>query len=370
MTAERFPLIYSNSQLGDGYDGYPDNAEGLSGQSFPLNGFTHGIINDNDQNGRTLDYDNDDKRLPTDYDETWTINGEEKVLWEIAKYNESKIYYTDGREVIIDATVLLFKDGTFAITSKFDNIESADHVYEVHPDQIDFSKGVVLGTQVGDEIDYIDEFRRYRAFFSCFTGGTLIEALHGSIPIETLNAGDAVRTLDNGYQQIRWIGSKVISNTTLARHPELIPVRIKANALGYGLPERDLIVSRQHRVLVRSSIAQRMFGAMEVLIPAVKLINHDGIDFADDIQNITYWHILFDDHQVIFSEGTPTESLFIGPMALKSVSPEARREIQALFPQLLGSDFIPQPARYIADNTATVRQLVMRHLKNGKPLLC
>src|SRR5690606_32364085 len=101
-------------------------------------------------------------------------------------------------------------------------------------------------------------------FITCFTLGTLIETNEGNKPVEELQPGDLIATMDNGYQPIRWIGHTTRDAIDLAQNPKLKPIRIAAGALGNGLPERDLTVSRQHRVLVRSKIAQRMFGAEEV----------------------------------------------------------------------------------------------------------
>src|SRR5690606_41194845 len=69
----------------------------------------------------------------------------------------------------------------------------------------------------------------------------------------------------------------------LAMNPKLCPVRITAGALGNGMPEQDLMVSPQHRVLIRSKIALRMFNITEVLIPAIKLCDMDGIEQVTDV---------------------------------------------------------------------------------------
>ena len=203
----------------------------------------------------------------------------------------------------------------------------------------------------------------------CFTIGTLIETSDGNKPVEELTVGDMIATMDDGYQPIRWIGSTIRDAIDLARNPKLHPICIPAGALGSGLPKRDLMVSRQHRVLVRSKIAQRMFDAEEILIPAIKLVGLNGIEISGDVDNVTYFHILFDKHQVIFSEDAPTESLFTGPEALKSVTPEARQEIETLFPEITEPNFIPEPARLIPGNGKQIKQLVERHGKHGTPLL-
>ena len=154
----------------------------------------------------------------------------------------------------------------------------------------------------------------------------------------------------------------------LRANPKRLPVCILAGALGEGLPSRDLLVSRQHRMLVNSKIALRMFNSPEVLIPAIKLTALPGIFVDETIEEVEYFHLLFDRHEVIFAEGAPTESLFTGPEALKSLSAAARREIFDIFPELENTTHSPDPARLIPQGRQQA-QLVARHLKNDKPLL-
>ena len=105
----------------------------------------------------------------------------------------------------------------------------------------------------------------------CFTRGTMILTDAGLRAIEDLAEGDLVMTRDNGLQPVRWIGSVEVPADRLAAAPMLRPIRIAAGALGASTPAQDLLVSPQHRVLVRSRIAQRMFGTSEVMVPAIRL---------------------------------------------------------------------------------------------------
>ncbi len=168
----------------------------------------------------------------------------------------------------------------------------------------------------------------------CFTQGTLIKTITGEHPVETLAVGDLVLTMDNGFQPIRWIGSQRLTADDLALKPELRPVRITSGALGAGLPQRDLLVSRHHRILSRSQIARNMVGCPEVLVAAKDLVFLGGIGMANDIDQVIYWHFMFDTHQVVYAEGAPAESLFAGPEALKAVGPDALKEIFAIMPEL------------------------------------
>ena len=126
-------------------------------------------------------------------------------------------------------------------------------------------------------------------------------------------------------------------------------------------------MSPQHRILVRSPVALRLFDSAEVLIPANKLLTLPGIDIAWDADGVEYFHFLFDDHQIVWSNGAPTESLFTGPEALKSVPPEARAEIATLFPQIVAPGFTPCAARPIPEKGKLMKTLAQRLAKNNKP---
>lgn len=201
----------------------------------------------------------------------------------------------------------------------------------------------------------------------CFAKGTLIKTALGEVAVENLAVGDRVCMSDGRFEPIRWTAGRRIGAVRLAANPKLRPVRITEGALGDGLPRRDLVVSRQHRMLVSSKIAIRMFG-VGVLISAIKLTELPGIYVDEDIQEVEYFHLLFDKHEVIFAEDAPTESLYTGPEALKAVSAQARKEILTLFPELADRDYTPEPAELLPSGKKQ-KELVARHLKNAKFLL-
>lgn len=202
----------------------------------------------------------------------------------------------------------------------------------------------------------------------CFTLGTLIDTLSGPRAVQDISVGDLIVTSDHGPQPVRWIGSRVFAVRELSKDKKLRPIRIQAGALGNGLPNTDLVVSQQHRVLVRSKIAERVFGANEVLVAAKKLLDIDGIDIDFDMDEVEYFHILFDQHEIVTSNGAETESLYTGPEALKSVGKAARDEIFTIFPELQDRDYSPQGARPFATGRK-LRNLTARHIKNSKPLV-
>lgn len=209
-----------------------------------------------------------------------------------------------------------------------------------------------------------------RTCFPCFAYGTMIETEYGSMPIQDLREGMKVWTVDNGMQPIRWIGSRKLSRAVLEGAPNLRPVRISAGALGKDTPSRDLLVSPQHRVLVRSRIAQKLFGQEEVLVAAKQLVLVDGIDIATDLPEVEYFHMLFDRHEIVLSDGAETESLYTGPEALESLGTEAREEIFTIFPELRDRpvDELPAGARLLASGRLG-RKLAVRHTKNQRALV-
>lgn len=202
----------------------------------------------------------------------------------------------------------------------------------------------------------------------CFTRGTMIQTSEGLRPVEYLAPGDHVLTKDGGMKPIRWIGSSYVTAAGLQRSAKLRPIRIRAGALGPETPSADLVVSPQHRILVRSKIAQRMFGTNEVLVAAKQLLLLDGIDIAEDLDGVEYFHFLFDRHEVVTANGAEAESLFTGPEALKAVGPAAREEILALFPSLGDHDYAAVPARALASGRMA-RRLAVRHRQNAMTLV-
>ena len=202
----------------------------------------------------------------------------------------------------------------------------------------------------------------------CFVKGVLIETASGPLPVDELTVGDLITTCDHGPQPLRWIGKREVTLNELMLNEKLRPVKISAGALAPDLPKRDLHVSRQHRILASSKVVKRMFGTDEVLVPANKLTPLPGIQIDRDVNSVTYYHLLFDAHEIIYSEGTPTESLYVGPESLKTLGPEALDEILTIFPELLDMNNPNKPARCIPRGSAQ-RKFVDRIAKNGKDLI-
>ncbi len=190
----------------------------------------------------------------------------------------------------------------------------------------------------------------------CFAEGTLIETEEGPCPVEDLTPGDRIMTADSGAQPLRWIGGMRLSAADLREDETLCPILIAPGALGPGCPTAALSVSRQHRMLVRSAAAHGAFGSDDVLIPAIRLTCLPGISVDRDRAGVAYYHLLFDAHQVIYGNGAPSESLLLGPEALRTLPAQNLAEITALFPEVLDADFVAQPARRIVRSGRLIRR--------------
>jgi len=161
----------------------------------------------------------------------------------------------------------------------------------------------------------------------CFTGGTLISTPRGDVPIETLAPGDAVLTMDNGVQAVRWAGRRILGPRELLAYPEHRPICITAGLLGNYAP---LFVSPLHGMLLGSEHL-----GTELLVRAKHLAEAPGpVRVANGKRRVSYHHLLFDAHQIVFANGAPAESFYPGAFALEMYPACEVAKIQAVVPGL------------------------------------
>ncbi|MFN3938194.1 MAG: Hint domain-containing protein [Gemmobacter sp.] len=167
----------------------------------------------------------------------------------------------------------------------------------------------------------------------CFTPGTRIATPRGEVAVEDLRLGDKVITRDNGIQEIRWIGRRDLDAAFFACNPHLRPVLIRKGSLGNDLPERDMLVSPNHRILVASDRTALWFDEHEVLVAAKHLVSSRGIAPVQSA-GTAYIHFMFDRHEVVLSDGAWTESFQPGDWTLGAMGNAQRNEIFEVFPDL------------------------------------
>ncbi len=159
---------------------------------------------------------------------------------------------------------------------------------------------------------------------ACFVRGTRIQTQLGLRKIEELRVGDLVITKDHGAQPLRWVGHSTVAGTDI-----WAPIRFAPGVLGN---DRALLVSPQHRILVGGWQSELYYGEDEVLVSAKHLVNGRSVRPVMRDQ-VDYFHLLFDRHEVIYSEGAASESFHPGDQIMQE-NHHIRAEIYALFPEL------------------------------------
>ncbi len=167
----------------------------------------------------------------------------------------------------------------------------------------------------------------------CFVAGSRIATAEGPVAIETLRVGDRVLTRDNGYRPIRWIGGREFGAGALADFPELRPVRIARGAFGADVPSADLMVSPQHRMLLAGAQAAGHGDETEILAAATDLVTL-GLASVEEVRSVTYYHVMFDAHEIVWANGCWSESFLPEAAALDGLHDAQLREILTIFPEL------------------------------------
>ncbi len=166
-----------------------------------------------------------------------------------------------------------------------------------------------------------------------FTKGTRIKTARGEVQASALRIGDRVLTRDSGYQTVKWVGRQRFEAAQFQASPKARPVHIAAGALAPGMPERDMIVSPQHHLLVHNAALQLWFGEEEALIAARDLTFLPGVTRSAPA-DVEFVHFMCDRHELVMSDGQWSESFRPSEMSLAGLDPRQRDEIFALFPDL------------------------------------
>ncbi len=132
---------------------------------------------------------------------------------------------------------------------------------------------------------------------ACYCVGTMIATEAGEVPIEELAIGDRVVTLSGGVEPIRWIGRRGYDGRFIAGNRQALPICVTAGALADGVPARDLWLSPEHSLYLDGALVQ-----------AKHIVNGATIVQADSVDQVAYFHIELDTHDIIFADGAPAET--------------------------------------------------------------
>ena len=174
------------------------------------------------------------------------------------------------------------------------------------------SPGFYTSDQDSDDFQYV-----------CFAAGTLLSTPGGLQRVDTLLPGQMVTTLDNGPQEILWMGKRTVLGVGNSA-PVVIQPGILRN-------DSTLVVSQQHRIMLSSRQATLHYGEHDVWAPAKSLVNNTEV-YIENRRLVTYYHLLMPRHEVLFADGLSVESLFLGDVAKGILGSRAQREISLVIP--------------------------------------
>ena len=151
----------------------------------------------------------------------------------------------------------------------------------------------------------------------CLLKGTKIRTLDGERKVEDLAIGDQLPAMFGGTRAIKWVGGYACKRDDgQPWSHEMRPVRIAQSAIAPNVPSRDLFVSGGHYLYIDG-----------LLIPASNLVNGTTIayDRAEGRDELEYYHIKLDRHDVIYAEGMACETLLEMSDLLVSNADDYRR---------------------------------------------
>lgn len=165
-----------------------------------------------------------------------------------------------------------------------------------------------------------DQNSSYAHSYVCFAADTPILIRDGLKAASQIKAGDQVWTLDDGYQPVQWAGGTTVPGT--GRNA---PVLFEPGTINNTAP---LLLSQQHRVLIRSPLAELFFASHEVLVPAKSMLGEAGI-CLQACGKVRYVHLLLKHHHILQASGALCESLFLGDMADSILSDQLAADLAA-----------------------------------------
>src|SRR5262249_42987873 len=153
--------------------------------------------------------------------------------------------------------------------------------------------GVHLHDELGDDVNV--QVHEHDA--PCYYRGTLIRTPRSEVKVEDLAIGDLVMTISGEGKPIKWIGRRSYAGEFLAGNPAVLPIVVRAGALAPEIPVRDLWLSPGHALLIDG-----------VMVASEHLINGLTILQAKAVDQVEYFHLEFEAHEVILAEAAAAES--------------------------------------------------------------
>jgi len=159
-----------------------------------------------------------------------------------------------------------------------------------------------------------------------FAAGTRVATPLGYVAVERLAAGDKILSADGRHPRLVWVG--------ITRVPAVggnAPVRFETGVMDNMRPLR---IGQGHRVRVSGWRAEVLFDADAVLATAKSFVNDIDVVIDRSVEEVTYVHLMFDQHHVVLAENVACETLRAGPEGLRVLDEMARRAVDVHHPEM------------------------------------
>lgn len=156
--------------------------------------------------------------------------------------------------------------------------------------------------------------------YVCFASETILVSAGGEIAAGNLQVGDLMETLDHGLQPITWVGRRKIR--IARRSGSSIPIVIQPKAVRDGTLSRNVIVSAQHRLMLRDE------DGLEKLAPAKAFLGLPGVRQMRGRKEMEYVSIMCAQHAILNASGLAVESFLPGRQGIRLLRGKEVLEVQ------------------------------------------
>lgn len=145
-----------------------------------------------------------------------------------------------------------------------------------------------------------------------FVTRTMIAVPGGRRRIEQLRAGSAVLTRDHGILPVLAVTRRTLSWEELSMRKHQRPVFLAAGSLGENLPEQDMMISPNLRLISAPERTALLDGKRGRLVAAKHLVNNADVHNVGTI-GVTYHHLWLGWPALVNANGCWAEAYHPGP---------------------------------------------------------
>jgi hypothetical protein len=185
------------------------------------------------------------------------------------------------------------------------------------------------------------------AFRGGVVTGAMVRTPCGPRRVDLVGPGDMIVTRDNGMVPVRMVWHRTITAADIARHPDLAPVRLCTRAVAPMMPQKDLSVAPDQRVMVPGF---RILGQPRdrcCLVEAQDIAQGSDAAYRDAPDgDVRYFTFVFDSPQVFAVNGLMVESFVPSAKVVTRLAQNLRRELVDHYPELKRQPDSYPPAAY------------------------